>query len=304
MTTRARYEVGVGCLVVVAAGLLAYMALQVGAISGPRDTVTVKAILPDAAGLSDGAVVSIAGVQVGRVESLRVDFDHAEATITLYREAEVRKDASIATRARSVLGEKYLEVTPLTRDAALLVDGDTLVDPRGQIEIDEMVTDLGPLIAAIDPAVLRDLTAALADALRADPERPKRMLADAERLLHNAAEASEALPGLVGDTRDTLASIRRTSDEARPVVARLDGTVLRLDTLLAAVPPEQIPAILTELEAAVKDGRVVIQHLDGSTANLNDLLAKANAITGDDIERLTREDGVLIRLFPKPPPKK
>ncbi|MFZ5475851.1 MAG: MlaD family protein [Myxococcota bacterium] len=292
-----RYEIGVGCLVVVAVGLLAFMALQVGAIAGPRDTVDVTVRLADAAGLSEGAVVSIAGVQVGRVDGLRIDFDRAVADVSLDAAAQVRKDAQLRVRARSVLGEKYLEVVPRTKEAPLLEDGDEIADVAPQLEIDEVVTRMGPLLDAVDPAALR----ALGETLTADPERAGRMLADAETALHNAALASEQLPALLAESRAAVASVRRTSDEARPVLARLDQTAARLDEIVAAVPPEQVPAVLAELEAAVKEGRAVVQRMDGTSVDLAELLDKANGITGEDIETFALEKGVLIRLRPRKP---
>jgi phospholipid/cholesterol/gamma-HCH transport system substrate-binding protein len=296
MASSRRYEVGVGCLVVGAVGVLAYLALQVGAISGFQDVVHVSATLPDAAGLTEGGVVSIAGVQVGRVDSLGVEFDHAKVTLAIDRSAQVRSDVVLHVRARSVLGEKYVELQPVSTDAPLLEDGATLADTRGQLEIDEMVTRIGPLLDAVDPAALKEAVAILTGALKDDPERVKRMLADAEHTLHNVAVASDELPALVTDARTTLRTVRATADDARPILAHLDGTVERLDTLLAAVPPEQVPALLDEVQAAVVDGRAVLVKLDAATGGLQTLVDKANGITREDILRITQEEGVLIRL--------
>ncbi|MFN7144950.1 MAG: MlaD family protein [Myxococcota bacterium] len=301
-----RHEVGVGCLVIVAAGLLAFMALQVGAIRGPGETVDVDVLLDDAAGLSEGAVVSIAGVTVGRVEALEVDFDKARATLSLDAGAQVRTDATVVMRARSVLGEKYLEIVPESRDAPLLKDGDTLTKTVGSLEIDQLVTRLGPLLDALDPETLRKVGAAISTSLAEDPERPARMLADAERALKHTADASEGFPALVddaratlGDARSTLASVEKTSDAARPVLARADGTVQRLDALVASVPPQDVPALLDELRAAVKEGRAVLSRVDGGAADASAILAKLNGITTEDLAYWAREEGVLIRLKPK-----
>ncbi len=313
MALPGRHEAGVGCLVIVAAGLLTFMALQVGAIRGMGPHVEVDVLLDDAAGLSTGAVVSIAGVSIGRVEALTVDFDKARARLTLEAGANVRADAIVVMRSRSILGEKYLEIVPSSHDAPVLVTGDTLAVSRGQVEIDQLVTRLAPLVEAIDPEALRQVGASLSLSLQEDPDRPARMLADAERALLNVADASDQLPATVGEaratlaearatlseTRATLASVRRTSEEARPVIARLSGTAERLDTLIAAVPPEELPALLDELRATVKEGRAILTKLDGSTANLEEVLAKVNRITTENLSHWAREEGVLIRLVPR-----
>lgn len=301
MAIPGKYEAGVGCLVLCAGGLLAFLAIQVGAIGAVGDQVEAVVVLDDAAGLSTGAVVSIAGVQVGRVESLTVDFDKARAELSIHPEAQVRTDALVVIRARSLLGEKYLEIVPQSRDAPLLQDGQELTRTQGSLEIDQLITRMGPLLDALDPETLKKVGASLDKALAEDPERPARMLADTERAIHNVAEASDDLPTLVDDARDTLGSVKRTSDAARPILAKAEGTVQRLDTLVASVPPDQVPRLLSELEAAVKDGRAVITKVDGSTGDLSDLLRKANSITKEDIEHWAREEGVLIRLRPKRP---
>jgi len=299
MAQSRRYELGVGVLVLGAFALLAFLALQVGAIRGFRDAVRVSASLPDAAGLAVGGVVSIAGVQVGRVEALTVEFDHARVDLELDRSAQVRRDAVLHVRARSLLGEKYLELQPVSTTAPLLEDGDSLADARGQLEIDEMVGQIGPLLAAVDAEALRQAVTALTAAVNEDPARAGRMLADGERALHNLAVASEELPALIADGRETLAAVRQVADDARPLISELDGVTRRLDTLVASVPPEQVPALLAELELAVKDGRAVLVKLDRATGGLQTLVDKGNSFTRADWLRITQEDGVLVRLRPR-----
>jgi phospholipid/cholesterol/gamma-HCH transport system substrate-binding protein len=294
-----RHEIGVGLLLLGATGVLAWMAVQVGALRGPGRVVTVEVVMSDAAGLSPGAVASVAGVQVGRVEALRVDFDRAVATVSLDAEAQIRADARFAVRARSVLGEKYLEITPVTREAPVLAEGAEVRIPEGQTEIDELVGTMGPLLGAVDPAAIQAVSRAITD----DPQRPARMLASAEATLEHTAAVSgrldERLDGLLDEAAGTLQSVRATSDAARPVMARLDATVERLDARIAAVPPEQLPELLDEIAAAVKDGRAVISRLDAASGKVETLLNKADAVTGDDIRRLLRQEGVLIRFREK-----
>lgn len=296
----ARYELGVGILVVAAGGLLAFLALQAGAIRRfGDDSIAVTAVLPDVAGLSEGAAVSIAGVPVGRVDHLVVDFDRAKLEISLDSDAGVRRDAKVALRARSVLGEKYIELIPQTRDAPLLVAGDELTADHGSLEIDQLVTRLGPVLDAVDPADLALVVQSLTAAVKDDPERPKRMLADAEIALHNVAVASAQLSALIGEAHATLATVRQTTADARPVLSRADGAIARLDALVASVPPAQVPALLDEVTDAVKDGRAILVKLDAATGEVTQLLDRVNGITRSDILQVTQEEGVYIRLFPR-----
>lgn len=285
-----------------AAGLLAFMALQIGALRGFGKTIEVKAAFSDAAGLSEGAVVSVAGVSVGRVESLRVESGGAMAVLSIDADAGLREDVRLAVRARSVLGEKYVELTPMGDTAPMLQDGGKLVSVGSGVEIDQLVTSLGPLVDALDPAALAILT----DALKADPERATRMLNDAERLLHNAAVASDALPEIAEKARSTLASVEATSDQARPLlthadqaITQVEGTVTRADALLASVSPAEVDALFDDLSAAAKEGRVVIEKVNRNSGKVERLLDKADGFTRKDWLRITQEEGILIRLSPR-----
>jgi phospholipid/cholesterol/gamma-HCH transport system substrate-binding protein len=295
-----RNELGVGCLMLAAGVVTAYLALQMGALGSlGRSTVPVDVVLADAAGLKVDAPISVAGVQVGTVESLSVAGGRARAGLALDSEAEVYRDATLRVRAASLLGEKYLELVPGTPEAGRVVAGDTLADVPEQIEIDELVGALGPVLAAVDPEDLGRAIAALAAALEEDPERLGRMLANADIALGNAATASAELPGAVSELRGTLAAGRRTLggvdarvDQAGPVLARVDHVI-------ADVEASDPGALVAEVRSAVGESRQVIATLDTSGKNLSVLLDNLSEIDRAELERMLREEGVLIRLFPK-----
>lgn len=296
-----RYEVGVGVLVLTALGLLAYMALQVGAIRGTGPTVEVDAIFPDAAGLSDGAVVAIAGVQVGRVSGLGIEFDRARAHLSIDASAQVRSDVRVRIRARSVLGEKYVELVPVSKEAPLLESGVTLVDESGQVEIDEMVSEMGPLLAAIDPRAIEVLTQAVAE----DPERPKRMLADAEATLHALRLASEEFPALIADGRDTLAEVRATSARAEKSLAKAEVAIDRVNAVAERVEPEEVDALLAEARGAATDARTALQHADATLARADraadqatEVLEGWSELDWETFRQVAQETGIFVRLTP------
>ncbi|NOY25445.1 MAG: MCE family protein [Oligoflexia bacterium] len=179
MSKNRRHELGVGVLVLVALALLAYMALKVGALQGMGDHVDLVTRLPDAAGLADGALVKVAGVDVGRVSSLGIEGGQAIVHLEVQTDAQIRTDAIATVRARSVLGEKFVELLPQSPDAPLAVDGDSLTTAATPVvEIDELVNQIGPLIAALDPVELSKSLKILNDALARDPNRVDRMLTD------------------------------------------------------------------------------------------------------------------------------
>ena len=299
-STRAK-EIGVGALVLVALGLLAIMAIRIGAVRGLGDTLQVSAVLPDASGVTEGASVKVAGVEVGRVGKLGVEHDHARVEFELKESAGLRRDVILQVRARSVLGEKYVELRPVSLDAPLLTDGDTIEHITPTTEIDQLVNAMGPLLGALDPAALQTVIEGLSTAMAEDPERAGRMLVDLETLLHNAALASEEAPATLAEARATLASVRRATDEARPSIRKAEALIDRLDAATAELPAtaKKVDGLVDETRAAVADGRKLLGEVEGSTDDLKLVLANLSEIDKWELRRLLREEGIVVRLKSK-----
>lgn len=281
-----------GLLLLGAMLVFALMAVQIGALGGVRDAVKVEARMPDATGLTTGAVVAIAGVEIGEVEVLELDHDRARVVMAIERAAGVRRDAIVRVRARSVLGEKYVEVIPGSRDAELVSEGDVLESPDDTYEIDEMVNLVGPLLEAMDPEALATGLAKLGEALEEDPERVGRMLDNLDAMLARGAEAGEALPALVSEgqrtltvARSALGDVERRAEQAEPVLARADAVLVELEG--------RTPELLAEVDGAVGDVRALI---DSSKGKVEIILDNFSGLDKWELRRLLREEGIVVRL--------
>lgn len=296
MQKNRRYEIGVGILVLAAIALLAWMSLKVGAIHDLGEQVEVSAVFADAAGLTVGASVQVAGVEVGRVAGLAVEHDKARVRLSLRRDAGLRQDAKVRVRARSVLGEKYMEIRPFSREAPLIAGGEELATEGEQVEIDQLVNRLGPMVDAIDPEALNKVVGALAAAIEQDPERASRMLADLEVVLHNAALASAEAPALVSEARATLLSVRRVADDARPVVAHAGNLLTELDGTADQIPVtvEELRGLIGETRGAVADGRAMLGKVDAE--QIAQIIDNLSEIDKWELRRLLREEGIVVRL--------
>ncbi len=295
MARTRRYELGVGCLLVVAVLLVAFMALRLGAISGFGNRFEVTASFPDAAGLTQGAAVAVAGVQVGTISKLSLVDGRAVAELSLDPSAAVRKDALVRVRSRSVLGEKYIELAPGTGDAPLAEDGDALAVQGRSYDIDGLVQALGPLVEAVDPAVAGEVLERLGAALREDPDRFARMLESGDRILENTAAASQDLPAAVEEARATLAETRSAAAEARVAMRRATAVMDRADGVVARVD-EAAPELIDDVSAAAADIRELLERLDASSGDIERILSNLSEIDKWELRRLLREEGILVRL--------
>ncbi len=296
-----RQDIAVGCLLVVSLGAAAVMATFAGAFQGGWRSVDVLVPAEDVGGLQQGADVAVVGIRVGRVERLELRGTEAWIHARIDESAGLKKDVTARIRARSVLGEKYLELVPGPAGepgAPLLADGDVLAPVGPQVEIDELVTALGPLVEAVDPALVRELAAAAAEAMREDPERVSRMLADLELVLDRAATASEELPALATEGRATLALARRTLGHVDDRAVQAEAALGRADRVLAELEAASapLPATVTEAKAAIADVRALVAELDSATDALDHILANFSELDEERLVHLLRDEGVRVRF--------
>lgn len=298
MASSFRNQLGCGLVIVTGAVLLGVMAIMASNVD-LRPTTRVSVLMEDAVGVGAKADVMVAGVKVGRVAGVEVDHDRAKLMLDLYDSAGLRNDVRVRMRAKSVLGEKYVELLPESTTAPLLKDGDSLVPGGPHTEIDEMVNALGPLIESFQPEQLNEAMASVGEALDEDPERLARILRNADEALQNAAVASRELPAAVTETRQTLARANRAigtlearASEAQGVIDRANRVLEKLDAA-----SEPLPELVDEAEAALADVRAVVGPMTHATEDLSTILANFRDVDEETLRRLLREDGVRVHLF-------
>ncbi|MEQ1565235.1 MAG: MlaD family protein [Myxococcota bacterium] len=281
-----------GLLLLAALAVTAGLALQVGALSSWGDRIEVVVPAPDVAGLQEGAVVSSLGVPVGTVRELRLAGREVRVVLALDPDAGLRADVVPRIRARSLLGEKYVELDPGTALGPLLADGDTLQPLVPQFDVDELVEVVGPLGQSMDPTLFRAVAVELNALLERDPERLERMASDLEVMLANGRLASGHLPELVVEARATLADVRR-------VTATAEGGIARADALLIGL--EHTPETAEEARLALGELRATLAELAGTQERLDQVLTNLSGLTPEEVERMLRDEGIRVRLAGRPP---
>ena len=296
-----RHEIGVGLLLIVAMLVTGFMALKVGAIRSFTPRIMVNATIADATGVSVGSSVSIAGVEVGEVDSLRIDYDRAVLVLALEADAGVRSDTQVRVRSRSVLGEKYIELTPQSPDSPFIEEGGELSEAAERTEIDQLVNTLGGLLSGVDPEIMGDVTDSIRSTLAEDPERLSRMLKNADRTLENLANATDELDGLITTGKATLTDanravgvLRARATEAKPVLQKADQVLSDLQNATSEVPDAVREA--RETLAAAKEA---VGLVNASADDLETVLENLSEIDRYELRRILREDGILVRFRPK-----
>lgn len=110
-------EIGVGIFVAIGLAALFMLALKVSNLASDSggSGYLVKAYFDDVSGLNERAPIRIAGVKVGRVQSIVFDQVRLKAIVTLKIDSKFNKlsdDTIAAIRTDGLLGAKYVALEP------------------------------------------------------------------------------------------------------------------------------------------------------------------------------------------------
>ena len=139
----AKAEVLVGLFVVAAVVALGFLSFQVSglAFSQGGGEYRLHALFTDVSGLNSRAKVSIAGVNVGRVESIELDEASQSAKVSILIDSAVdflTTDSSARILTSGLLGEKYIELSS-GADEDFLRDGDYIELTQSSIILENLI---------------------------------------------------------------------------------------------------------------------------------------------------------------------
>ncbi len=140
-----RNLIALAFFVVVCLGLLAALAGQLGIFGGNGELYTVR--LKDAGGLVIGNAVRIAGVEVGRVKSIRLEDNRAVLGISVDREVQLYAGDCAKPRPKSLLGEKYLHLDQGTEASGLpIAPGSEIACTHEMVDVGDALEGLAPIL--------------------------------------------------------------------------------------------------------------------------------------------------------------
>ncbi|MGB7629643.1 MAG: outer membrane lipid asymmetry maintenance protein MlaD [Candidatus Deferrimicrobium sp.] len=132
-------ETAVGLFLIAGILCLGYLSIRLGKLElVGGDDVPVTAEFSTVAGLKQGANVEIAGVEVGKVDSIDIRDYKAVVRMRVRRGLRLQEDTIASVRTRGLIGDKYINLSPGASDR--------LIPPGGKIRETESAVDLEGLI--------------------------------------------------------------------------------------------------------------------------------------------------------------
>jgi phospholipid/cholesterol/gamma-HCH transport system substrate-binding protein len=140
MESSSTRDLAVGMFVLIGLLAIGWLSLQIGGLTlGREGGLVLVATFDDIGGLSARSPVRIAGVRVGRVESIVLDDDlRARVAIDVQRDLELSVDSAAAIRTSGLLGDQFVALEPGAEDA-LLGPGDAFAFTESAWNVDALV---------------------------------------------------------------------------------------------------------------------------------------------------------------------
>lgn len=240
--------------------------------------VMINAMADDVKGLREGSPVWFSGVEIGAVKSIeftmqqKVKFEMMIASDSL---KYLKKDSKANIMTLGLLGDKYVEITPGTKDASALTPGDT-ISGSTQVEINDVVQTSQASIAKITDFISK-----------------------LEEILRNIREGKGTVNKFFKDPA-LYDNLKETTAELKALAGKMDhgeGTVGRL---------LNEDNVYVDLSSSAKDIRLFAETLKGSEGTLNKLIKdpslfdrfmRASESLDEFTQRLASSEGTLNKLI-------
>ena len=251
---------------------------------GGEDPKMLTAQFPRTVSVYEGSDVRVLGVPVGQVETVVPSGTEVVVTMSYDADVQVPADASAVIIAPSIVGDRYIQLTPVYEEGDELAEGEILGVDRTSVplELDDIYASLDRLNVALGPEGANK-NGALNDLLQVTAENFGGQGAAFNQTIGDFSRLSETLD----DNKDELFSSLSEVQAFVSTLAENDTTVRQFNRSLADV---------SELLAGERD------ELAGSLANLSTALGEVNDfvktnrdVLGRDIKGLNRVAKVLVK---------
>jgi phospholipid/cholesterol/gamma-HCH transport system substrate-binding protein len=133
-------ELAVGVFLLIGILCLAYISVKLGRLEVVGGGYyTLYADFVQAGGVKPGSSVEIAGVEIGRVKSVRLENYEAKVELLISRGVAIQEDAIASIRTKGLIGEKFVQIMPGGSDK-IIPSGGKIRETESAIDVVELIS--------------------------------------------------------------------------------------------------------------------------------------------------------------------
>ena len=135
-------EMAVGIFVVIGLACVGYLTIKLGRMELIGDNYyNLYARFDSISGLKTGAHIEMAGVHIGKVESITLDQERQVAVVALKIEKEVllTDDAIASVKTAGLIGDKYIKLVSGGSDE-FLKPGEMITETESAVDLEDLIS--------------------------------------------------------------------------------------------------------------------------------------------------------------------
>jgi virulence factor Mce-like protein len=264
--------------------VLALVVAAVLAMTGGEEQKRLTAHFPRTISVYEGSEVRVLGVPIGTVERVEPSGTDVEVTMTYDAEVKIPDDAKAVIIAPSIVGDRYIQLTPVYTEGKVLADNVELDEGRTAVplELDQIYSSLDRLNVALGPdgananGALTDLLETTADNFGGQGQQFHETIENFSTLTQTLDNNKEELFG----SAEQLGKFIETLADNDATVQRFNSSLGSVSTMLSGERQELAAALSNLAEALGQVGTFVRDNKD---------------VLGRNIKKINRVAKVLVK---------
>nr|WP_169823266.1 MlaD family protein [Aldersonia kunmingensis] len=254
------------------------------------ETNEYTATFTDVLGLRSGDDVRMAGVRVGRIESIDLDdANHPRVTFKVQSDQHLYGNTKALVRYQNLIGQRYVALVLGPGEAEPLPDGGEIPLERteGSFDISSLLGGFQPLFSMLQPDQVNSLADTLVQALQGDGVSLSALITEAAGLASTFEERDAILGSVIDNLGVVLAGLANRSTELQTLIAQTrslvdglysQGELLKISVDTVAGSTDS----LVQMIGDVKPG--IARASDTATTGIGLLIANGAALDRAAIE--------------------
>ncbi|MEB3020207.1 MlaD family protein [[Mycobacterium] crassicus] len=293
----------------------AYLLVGALRVNPARSTYQITIALPDSGGLLANHDVSVRGVPVGRIESLRITGSGVHAVANINSTVQIPAASKVRVSGLSAAGEQYIDFEPASNSGPFLAGGSVVSQDQATtpIPLSQLLADADGMLAQTDPRKLE----LIKKELSLSSEGPGKLTDIVDGGAFLLSTLDPVLPQTVSLLRSSRVVLTMLSD----VNNGLAVTSANLDKVLRGINPmiggyqhlvDQAPGMLSSVDGLFDDNSDTMVGLLGNLATtaqllyvrtpaLNALFPNYRGSTVEAIDSAIHDDGLwaTVDIYPR-----
>lgn len=276
-------------LFAVVALLLTYIIYSTLERSVSGSTNNFSTFFTDASGLAKGDDVRMAGVRVGRVDSIDLVDGRAKVTFEVQDNQPVYTTTQAAIRYQNLIGQRYLALSLADGTPQPLSVGSTLKEPsEDSFDVTKLLAGFQPVFDTLTPEQVNNLSNGLVQAFQGDSVSLSNTVAQVGKFASDMSNRDVVIGAIIDNLSGVLRDLSRQGDQIGTLVDSVSDVIKNLNANSAA-----FGTAVTQIGNTAAGFADVLTQ---SRGNLADAATSANQATRILIGNGSKLDGMAKNL--------